>query len=258
MIMKPGQLQRKLEELEEKLKHTSEPTYVFRPGDPVRVGNLQDAVVAEVLHDGKIYLIDYTYIDKNYGNPVHHEHTRNYYGWLDVRKPIPETSDTIIRNTDMNVRFTFRMLSELLQRVYNFGMNLDPDYQRDYVWELEDKVRLIDSVFSNVDIGKFSVIQRDPKTWVRSGQGYEIIDGKQRLMTLMAYYEDRFAWNGKKYSDLTSREQNHFMNYPIVFAEVKDMTREQTLRYFLMLNTVGKTMDAEHIDRVRAELKTLA
>lgn len=255
--MKPEQLQRKLSELEDKLKHTSDPTYLFRTGDAVRVGSLQDAVVAEVLHDGKIYLIDYTYIDKNFGKPIRHEHVTNYFIWMDVRKMRDEIPETIINNTDMNVRFAYRMLSELMNRVYNFGVNFDPDYQRDYVWELEDKVQLIESVYNNVDIGKFALIQYDTRTWVRTGLGYEIVDGKQRLLALKEFYEDRFAWRGKKFSDLTSREQNHFMNYPVIFAEVKDMTREQVLRYFIMLNTSGKIMDENHLDRVREELNTM-
>ena len=235
-------LTRRLGELEERLKHTPEPAYTFAIGDKVRVSNLEDAVVEEVLHDGKIYLIEYTKVNKQYGQPVTSERQKNYYNWLQVRKHIEEPQVSFISNTDFNPLFTYTRLTDILNKIYDFGMKFDRDYQQEYTWELNDKISLIDSIFSNVDIGKFVCIQNDTKTWVKTSFGFEILDGKQRLTAITEYYEDRFEWNGRKFSDLSSRDQNYFVNYHVPIAEVKGLTREKILKYYLLLNTFGKAI----------------
>jgi hypothetical protein len=251
-------LQRQLNELEERLKHATEPTYAFKPGDKVRVGNLQDSVVEDVLHDGKIYLIDFTNVETNYGKPVRSENQKKYVSWVQVRKHQEEPRESIIHNADLNLRFSYRMLSELLNKVYHFGVKFDPDYQRGYEWDMEDKILLIDSIFNNIDIGKFALVQYDAKTWVKSGNGFEILDGKQRLHTLLDFYEDRFEWRGRTFSDLSSRDQNHFTGYPVLFAELKELSREKILRYFLQLNTFGKVMGQDHLTKVKEMLDDTA
>ena len=80
---------------------------------------------------------------------------------------------------------------------------MNPDYQRDYVWELSDKQLLIDSIFNNIDIGKFAFIHLDYKTWNKTGYAYEILDGKQRLKTIIDFYENRFSYKGIYYNDLS-------------------------------------------------------
>jgi uncharacterized protein with ParB-like and HNH nuclease domain len=73
------------------------------------------------------------------------------------------------------------------------------------VWELEDKVALIDSIFNNVDIGKFAFIHLN----YGEKYTYEILDGKQRMRAILDYYENRFQYKGKYFNELSCREQNH-------------------------------------------------
>ena len=134
---------------------------------------------------------------------------------------------------------------------------LYPIFYIEFVWELEDKVSLIDSIFNNVDIGKFTFLHYDDQRWTETGFGYEIIDGKQRLRTILDFYEDRFAYKGRLFSELSHRDRNHFKNYPIMEAELHNLTREQILRYFIMLNTGGRIMAKEQIDKVRGMLENL-
>lgn len=73
---------------------------------------------------------------------------------------------------------------------------MDPDYQRDYVWADKDKEYLLDSIFSKLDIGKFVLVEQDSKVWFETHNMYEILDGKQRLSTLVAFYENRIPYHG--------------------------------------------------------------
>jgi hypothetical protein len=59
----------------------------------------------------------------------------------------------------------------------------------------------------------------------------------------------------KYFSDLSNRDQDHFEEYPISVAEMRNITQEQVLRYFIKLNTCGKVMSQKQIDKVRKLLK---
>jgi hydrogenase maturation factor len=249
--LRKQKLEYDLEEIR-KERFISEPTYKFNIGDKVIIGNLKDVYVEKILDDSKIYLIDFTRIDENYGNPIKYEHQKMYVTWTDIRKYQENLSKDLIRNSDLRMSFMQQTISSLFNKVYHFGVDFEPEYQRDFVWNLEDKIALIDSIFNNVEIGKFVFIHLG----YYGKYAYEILDGKQRLKTLLDFFEDRFQYKGKYFSDLSIREQDFFEDYSVSVAETRDeLTREQKLRYFLKLNTNGKVMAKEQLEKVEKMLE---
>lgn len=248
-------------DLEDKMRRINfipEPTYFYNIGDEVFLGNLRNIRVVEVLEGGKIYKVEYSIEkkEKEWTNTGYNEkitleggHFR-YVFWLDIR-PLPQTTESLIVNDNINLNFTQRALSSLFSNFYYFGTDMNPEYQRDYCWEMEDKVALIESIFSNVDIGKFVFVHNN----YDDEYLYEILDGKQRLRAILDFYENRFPYKGKYFNDLSIRDQNWFENKCIAVAEVSKTEKKNLLKYFLMLNTTGKSMDKSHIDNVRKMLE---
>lgn len=252
---KEKQKEFELKQLVERLKIIPEPTYKFEIGDMVAIGNLKDVYIAAIFYDSKIYEIDYTSIRSNYGNPIIDKHQRMYVCWMDIRKYLENTEQSFIKNKDVKLVYSQRSMGDIFSKAYHFGINFDPEYQRDFIWNLEDKVALIDSIFHNVDIGKFTFIHYDADKWLETGFSYEILDGKQRLRAILDFYEDRFTYKGKYFSELSYRDQYHFKEYGVVQAEARNLTREQILRYFIMLNTGGRIMAKEQIEKVKGMLE---
>lgn len=239
--------ERDLQDKRNTLRFIPEPTYFFSIGDEVEIGNLTEVKVVQSFDSGKIYEIDYTRTDNNYGNPIRHKNQRMFVNWMEIRKK-NYNQDSFVNNREIRLSYFQTGLQSIFSKVYYFGTNLDPEYQREYVWELEDKIKLIDSIFNHVDIGKFAFITLHDYS---QDYLYEVLDGKQRVKAILDFYEDRFEYKGKKFSELSNRDKNHFTDYPISIAEVKDPTYEQKLQYFLHLNTGGKVMSEEHINKVR-------
>lgn len=245
------ELDRNLNDIKNELWLIPEPTHLFNIGDRVMIGALRDVVIKEVLEDGKIYLIDFTMVDTNYGNPITTEHCKRYRKWFELRKYQENYSKDLIKNSDLKMQFIQQTIDSLFNRVYLFGVDFEPEYQRRFVWELEDKIALIDSIFNNVEIGKFVFIHLGYEGDI----AYEILDGKQRLRALLDFYEDRFKYKGKYFNDLSIREQQFFEDYPVSVAETRDeITREQKLRYFLKLNRAGHVMAKEQLEKVEEML----
>lgn len=234
-----------LKRLMKNIDFCPEPAYSFQIGDKVHLGNLIDVTITEILENGKIYKILYSYKENNYGNPYIVNGLERYLYWFKLR-PISTAKESLIQNDDFKIYFTNSSISDLLGKKYEFGTDMNPDYQRDYVWSDEDKVALIDSIFSNIDIGKFVFVHND----YTSKYLYEILDGKQRMNAILEFYENRFAYKGKYFNDLCYLDQNHFLNYSIQEASIPHNDKKTILKYFLLLNRSGKRMDEQHLAKV--------
>lgn len=230
-----------------------EPTRFFKIGDEVSVGALKDCVVKDILHDGKVYVIDYTQFNNNYGRPILTPHSSGEWKWLDI---FPRTNESsgFIKNDDIDVRYSQRMMDAIFSAKYSFGIDMEPEYQRGYVWSLEDKQALIDSIYNNVDIGKFTFVRNDCSNETL----YEVLDGKQRINAICDFYEGKFKYNGLFFHEIGVRDRDHFENYTVNFGEIDgNVSMLDKLRIFKLINTTGKSMDKEHLKSLDEKIKEL-
>ena len=241
-----------LQEIRSKL--INEPTIIRKVGDNVQYGNIEKSIVTEVLDDGKIYLLHQKYLHNNYGKHVPMER-QMYVPWQEVQDfKTPEEQE---QTPQLSYRDGVRMsqfnatLDGIVHRYYN-KTNMSPEYQRGDVWEASDKVALIDSIFNNVEIGKFAFITLP---YSRDGFQYEILNGKQRLQSIIDFVEGRFEYKGKKFRELHRLDQHHLRNYSVLMTETENLTLEQKCKYFLKLNTTGKPQSQEHMDKIRKMIK---
>ena len=236
------------ERLKQDMIFSGEPTYRFKVGDAVVVGALINPHIKEILYDGKAYVVEYE--NKKTG-----EKEENTFVWHNVR-PVTERVDSFIKNKDVRINFQNQTVESLLHYALYFGVDSEPDYQRDLVWTDEDKTNLIDSIFRNIDIGKFVFVELPYKS-VES-PSYEVLDGKQRLNAITDYYLNKFPYKGVYYNDLKREEKYWFLQRDVAIAKVREeITEAQKLKYFLMLNTTGHVMDKEHLKRVETRLREI-
>jgi uncharacterized protein with ParB-like and HNH nuclease domain len=141
-------------------------------------------------------------------------------------------------------------IRSFLHLVLYTGLDLDPVYQRGIVWDADDRTKLLDSVFAGRSIGAF--ITRRLK--FQSGLPYynEIVDGKQRVTTLVDFFLGRFKYRGVGWDELSWADHNTFETFPITRIEVgEDVTDVQVLGLFVSVNDTGKPVSQEHIQRVK-------
>lgn len=237
-----------------KRKEIRTPTYFFNVGDRVDSGNWNWVHVLEICEDGMYYKILKITSKTAYGKYVGEEYHINYVMWYDIRPyrttKEAETSVELHQKDDIRLNYSQRTISSLLCSFYSdhSAIETQPDYQRDLVWTKKQKESLIDSIFRNIDIGKFTFIN----ILYEDGCPYhlEVLDGKQRIQAIIDFYECRFTYKGKTFNDLHWRDRLHFENYNISWGECSPLTNEQKYRYFLKLNVGGTPMDQKHIDKV--------
>lgn len=81
------------------------------------------------------------------------------------------------------------------------AIDLDPDFQRtSRVWRDRDKAFLIDSILNGFDIPKIYIAdftRHNLPALNRHGKSYVVIDGKQRLTAIFAFFHDRLPLHRK-------------------------------------------------------------
>jgi len=239
------------------------PTRKYAIGDRVDYGAWDWTCILATYKGSRYYKCFSVTRKTNMNTPDYTDHKIHFENWYTLRDyRTHEELEALPRfEQDEDIHFSFqqRDVRSLLHQYLNkYGIDLNPDYQRGNVWTEEQQHRLIDSIYRNVDIGKFAVIKRP---WGPDGNKpltpklYEMLDGKQRLTALIAFYLGHLAYKGKYYNELSNRDQGHFMNYSVSYAESNFMTQEQKYRYFLKLNTTGTPVDPAHMERVANLLK---
>jgi hypothetical protein len=94
-------------------------------------------------------------------------------------------------------------LKQLLQMARDDELDLKPDYQRREAWSAKKKMVLIDSIARRIPINAITLF----KSNVGGAIVYEVIDGKQRLTSLVQYQNDELAPLAEAVKDLSEEEE---------------------------------------------------
>lgn len=131
-------------------------------------------------------------------------------------------------------------------------------YQRGYVWSLQQKQALINTVYRNLECGRIilkinnlNLVQTMYKKGYTDFAARDIVDGKQRLSTLIEFVEDKFQdEHGNYFSELSNTAQRHFYRYSgMICGEMDEYSsNEQVCDAFLNNAVAGTPISQEHID----------
>jgi hypothetical protein len=128
-------------------------------------------------------------------------------------------------------------------------LDLDPVYQREGgVWSLEKKQLFIDSILNNFDVPKIYVHNMGLND---SGKQYGVIDGKQRITTLLDFIDGKFPLGEDfNYQDASSDFEINKSSYFEDFVEdAKNVFREKQLDF-----VVVETNDLDDIEELFSRL----
>jgi hypothetical protein len=112
-------------------------------------------------------------------------------------------------------------------------LQLDPPYQRKSVWTTKDKKFFLDSIFNNYPCPAI-FLQKDIMS---NGIMYNVVDGKQRLKTIIDFYENHLALGndfqdkaiaGKKWKDIENIPERRagFLNYRFAVEQLEGSVNE--------------------------------
>lgn len=130
---------------------------------------------------------------------------------------------------------------------------LAPKFQRRPVWTDKARSYLIDTVLRNMPMPKIFMRQYldDAGRTIR-----EMVDGQQRIRTILSYFEGGFPvmqahggdeYGGKYYGDLPKEIQEDFLNYSLSVDVLIGATDTDVLGVFARLNTYGVRLNRQEL-----------
>jgi len=114
---------------------------------------------------------------------------------------------------------------------YNGNLDIRPPYQREFIYEIENKRAVIDTILKGYPINvMYWAVKEDAK--------YEIIDGQQRTLSICKYIEGEFAFNSLFFSNLTIDIQDKILDYKLMIYLCSGDDSEK-LEWFKTINIAG-------------------
>ena len=119
---------------------------------------------------------------------------------------------------ELLIRHESRTIYEVIRRIEKGSYVMDPDFQRDFIWEEDKQSKLIESVLMRIPLPVFYLAE--------DGEGRMIVvDGLQRLSTFQNFVSDglrlrlpeRADLNSKKFKDLEAKLQNRIEDCNLIF-----------------------------------------
>lgn len=179
-------------------------------------------------------------------------------------------------------------LNRINNLTLNDGLDLQPSYQRGYVWKDDFKDKLIYSIVKSYPTGNISI--RVLKEKNEKGADSEVVDGQQRLTTIRDFVSNSYVikseWSKKiieviknylmsanvhaekldklikklsnkgnvrlKFSDLPAIIQENIKSYNIPITNISDATDKEIREYFRFLQNQERLRAGEIINSMPA------
>jgi hypothetical protein len=124
-------------------------------------------------------------------------------------------------------------------------LHLRPSFQRNLIWNKEQKSYLVDSILRNLPI---------PELYIQVGDAPDanddlmvVVDGQQRISTCIEFMTDQLRltgedldaeWNGRTFSEIDVELRGKFSRYKLIIRELPDLDETAIREIFRRLNRV--------------------
>ena len=131
----------------------------------------------------------------------------------------------------MKYRIETWTVNELLEKYNKGALDLNPSYQRRFIWSLKDQQTLIESLNKGYAIPNIFLFEK------KVGK-YEMVDGQQRTRTILGFINQQFkTFDGKLYS---KSEFKDLLDYQIAVIVIEEIEYDENIEnFYTLVNKAG-------------------
>jgi hypothetical protein len=138
---------------------------------------------------------------------------------------------------ELAIRDETRTAVDIVRRMKLNRFVLDPDFQRDFVWDVNKQSRLIESILMRIPLPVFYVAEDSDGRLI-------VVDGRQRLTTLQRFFDGKFQLQLKERSDL------HGKRFSELEVRLQGRVEDCQLRFYIIDNKVPARAQLDIFERV--------
>lgn len=136
-------------------------------------------------------------------------------------------------------------IADIFQKISDKKLDLAPSFQRRFVWTQEHQEQFIDTILQGYPFPEIYVCQGETDT-KRIITKQKVIDGQQRLTTIINYINDTFEKPVKlikRFDNLDEEERTKFLEYQIVVRDIGKVEDEVVREIFRRINLTKFKLD---------------
>lgn len=138
---------------------------------------------------------------------------------------------------ELAIRDERRSAMDVNRRIEQGRFVLDPDFQRDFVWDSEKQSRLIESILLRIPLPVFYVAEDDEGRLI-------VVDGRQRLTTL------RHFLSGSLRLNLPDRTELHRKSFGSLEPRLQNRIEDCQLHFYIIDHNVPERARLDIFERV--------
>lgn len=124
--------------------------------------------------------------------------------------------------------------------VVGFGgkLNIRPPFQREFVYNDKQREAVIDTINRGFPLNTMY--------WAVTPDGFEIIDGQQRTLSVCQYVSGVFSFKSRYFYNLQPDEKNTILNYTLTVYQCQG-TDSEKLDWFRTINIAGEKLTEQEL-----------
>lgn len=161
-----------------------------------------------------------------------------------------------VMHVSFDKKYNIRTMAGGLYTVIELGSKykednyIIPKYQRELVWNIENKQNLIQSIMLGSPIGEFIFV----KEVIDCHINWTIVDGQQRINALREFVSSKYRdSDGRYYKDYSYREMTYFAELFSNFSAmyIQDLSESEQVEIYLAKNTGGVIHSKEELQKAK-------
>ena len=130
-----------------------------------------------------------------------------------------------------------------LIHIYDERLDIRPKYQREFVYKDAQRDEVIRTVMKGLPLN----VMYGCKVKKEDGSdGFEVLDGQQRTISLCEYVDGSFSVDDKYFYNLPADKKQQILDYPL-FVYVCDGTDSEKLEWFRIINIAGEELTDQEL-----------
>lgn len=124
--------------------------------------------------------------------------------------------------------------------VVGFGgkLNIRPPYQREFVYNDKQREAVIDTITRSFPLNTMY--------WAVTPEGFEIIDGQQRTISICQYVDGVFSYKDRYFHNHQQDEKNAILDYRLTVYQCQG-TDSEKLGWFRTINIAGEKLTEQEL-----------
>ncbi|WP_345845612.1 HNH endonuclease family protein [Shewanella algae] len=121
---------------------------------------------------------------------------------------------------------------------YNGLLNIRPPYQREFVYNDKQREAVINTITRGFPLNTMY--------WAVTADGYEIIDGQQRTVSICQYVDGVYSYNERYFHNLQQDEKDAILDYELTVYQCRG-TDSEKLEWFRTINIAGEKLTEQEL-----------